>query len=138
MTALLSGQTAPGTTLSTTTQTQAFTIPPQTIVVPPLSDGHIIIRGCVCVNTGAGVTSLQLQLRVGYNITGSFSSYPLVGNSFVIPAIASLNAAGVFEWIDGAGMQNLPIGYTIAVVQTGATGNGSVTYAGYEVDYSVM
>jgi hypothetical protein len=135
MTSFLSGMSTPATVITTTTETVCVPIPPTSLILGALSGPNIILRGCVWITAGTGVTGLSVRLRAGYNtIVG-----PLIGNSVInAAAVASVLQAQPFFWIDTTGLSNLTgLGYSINIVQTAATGNGAVTAVAYEVDYSI-
>lgn len=134
---LASSYSTPGTTITTTTETTAANVPASPIYEGGPGGGNtgVVVRGCVYVTTGTGVTALSAKLRVGQNNTTTAQN----GQTLTVPAIASTLVAVPFHFVDptapvGVNLNNS--GYTITVTQTGASGNGTVTAVTWETDRS--
>jgi hypothetical protein len=128
---LRGGYATPATAITTTTETLAQNIPAYPVSFPPNASGFVVVRGTLIVSTGAGTTQLVVKLRVGQSNT----STALVGTAAPVDSGASGSFAAPFVLIDSNGQVNLTgSGYSITVVQTSATGNGTVTAVNYEVD----
>ena len=132
MTAFLTGTAAPGSTITTTTETLVANIPATQLTPPPAATA-VIVRGRLNIATGATVTGLAVKLRAGQNNTTTGQ----VDTTISLDAGASGNFGGEFEFQD-PNLANIGTGgYSVTVTQTGATGNGTVTNAEFEVDYVI-
>jgi hypothetical protein len=132
MTAFLAGTAAPAATITTTGETLMANIP-ATQIQPPPDATAIIIRGRAAIATGASVTSLVFRLRAGQNNTTTAQ----VDVSDPVDAGASGSYGGEFEFEDTSVANIGTGGYSLTVVQTAATGNGTVTNVDYEADYVI-
>jgi hypothetical protein len=126
----LTSQTlAPGTTLVTTAETLAANIPAGPLQLPGGSPVQIIIRGMIYVTTGSAAGGLAARLRLGQNNTTT----NLIGNAATVPCGASGLFVVPFTFIDTLPADYTGSGYSLTVVQTGASGNGTITQVVYEV-----
>ena len=124
----------PATSITTTTETKAVFISVTPVQLPANSPGNLIVRGCLWITTGTATTSLSVLLRVG-NGTGGAQ----IGSTITIPALAGALSCAPYHFVDTNGPANLSqSGYSVTVIQNGATGNGTITAYTYEVDYSVL
>lgn len=133
MASLQNAVSTPATTITTTTETLASNVPVFPLVPPGASPQNVIVRGCVWVTTGTGVTALNVKLRVGQSNTTTNQ----VGSTITILCGASALYAVPFHFIDTVAADSGASGYSITVTQTGASGNGTVTAVTYETDISV-
>lgn len=129
--ALLAAHSAPATTITTTTETVAASVPAHETNVGSNNQG-VVVHGVVQVTTGASTTAIVVKLRLGTNtITGT-----QIGTSQTSPATASVDNAVPFCFVD-ATPDDLASGYSITVTQTGAAGNGTVKSVDYAVDVAL-
>lgn len=132
MTSFVAAASAPGTNVVTTAETLAANIPP-TQFTPPPNATAVIIRGRINITTGTGVTSLSARLRGGQNNTTTNQ----IDSDSKQNSSASLLNSVVFFFID-TNLQNITIaGYSLNLLQNGATGNGTINNVDYEVDYVI-
>ena len=134
MPALAGATNAPGTAMVTTAETAAQVIGPLQLQPPPNATG-VVIRGVLSIATGAAAASLTLRLRLGNGVAGA----QVPGTpAYTAVCVAAAAANGVpFHFVD-PNLQNISQqGYTVTATQNGATGNGAVSFASYEVDYVV-
>lgn len=129
--ALLAIRSAPGTTITTTSETLATNIP-ATPYQPSGLTQAITVSGTVTVTTGATVTSLTVKLRLGNNNTTTAQ----VDTSQTYAAGASGSFTASFEFAD-LSPADLNQGYSVTVTQNGATGNGTITDVEINVDQAV-
>lgn len=125
---MMAANIAPGTTITTTTETVAANIPAFPVQAALQGQG-VVIEGAVIVATGAGVTAIQVKLRVGQNNTTTAQ----VDATEPVAAGASGTFSASFEFVDLT-YADLASGYTITVTQVGATGNGTVSQVDWDVD----
>jgi hypothetical protein len=108
----------------TTNETAAVTSPP---VTPSTDGGEITITGVVNITTGTGTTAVTVRVRRGNGVSGA-----LVGETMPHTLAAAASADIAFQVTDTpgavAGQQ-----YTATVVQTAASGNGTVNNASISV-----
>jgi len=123
----------PASAIVTTAETLAVNIPAQPLTPPPGAPQAVIVRGALKITTGASTTSLAVRLRAGQNNTTTAQ----VGNTNTVACGAGATFTVPFHFIDTAGPANLALsGYSITVVQTAASANGTIVEVTYEVDYS--
>jgi hypothetical protein len=118
----------PATTITTTTETLCVNIPPIPLFLPAGSPQVLTIEVTLWITTGTGVTALQAKLRTGQNNTTTAQ----VGQTAQVVAIASTLQAVNVMFFDVT-PADLASGYSVTISQIGATGNGTVTSAGYQV-----
>jgi len=128
---LLAATSTPATTITTTSETLAANIPAFPLS-PPGAAQAIVIRGNIAVTTGTAVTALAVRLRVGQNNTTT----ALVDAAEPMMAAASGSYSAPFEFEDTV-FGDANSGYSLTVVQTGATGNGTITQVEYSVDLAI-
>ena len=134
MPSVVSGTSAPATSVVTTAETLAANIPASPIAEPPGSPQTVVVRGNIVFTTGASTTAVQIKLRVGQSNT---TTAQVADTEQLQVAAATTNEELSFEFIDPAGQANLSAsGYSVTVTQVGATGNGTVVRVNFEVDYS--
>ena len=129
---LFTAHSAPGTTITTTSETLAANIP-ATMITPPANATGLVIRGIIVINAGASTASIGVKLRVGLNNTSTAQ----VDTTQVSVAVASASNAADFEFTD-TNIQDWASGYSLTVVQNSATGNGTITTVDYDVDIAVL
>lgn len=132
---LSSSYTTPAATVTTTSETLAANIP-VTPFAPANNQTGVIIRGNVIITTGTAVTSVTVKLRAGQNNT---STAQVDQSETVIGAASLANLEVPFEFIDTStpvGGNLVSTGYSITVIQNGATGNGTIVAVNFETDRS--
>lgn len=107
----------------------------------PVALSPVLIRGLVIMTTGAATTAVVVRIRNGSGLAGS-----IVASYTVLVTAASTVAIPLFfpfgpapsgyggGTIAGTAQVENGQSYSISVQQTGATGNGSVTYAAWETE----
>lgn len=120
----LSNYVTADTTVVTTAETAAVVSDP----ITPATDGaKVIISGHINITSGAGVTGLVIRIRRGNGVSGTLIGETEPG---ALGASATDNFPFAITDFPGAvaGQQ-----YTASVVQTGATGNGTINNASITV-----
>lgn len=108
------------TTVVTTAETAAVTSDP----ISPTSDGaELTIAGVVNITTGASTTAVVVRVRRGAGVAGA-----LVGETETHTLAAAAQASIPFGVTDFPGAVSGQQ-YTVTVVQTAATGNGTINNA---------
>lgn len=107
------------TTIVTTAETVAATLAGVSTDRP---DMEVLLSGWCQLTTGASVTSCVLRIRRGTDATGT-----LIGEGNLCAAAASAADSFDIEVKDTPGEGSFT--YVLTVVQTAATGNGTVTQA---------
>ena len=125
---LASAYSTPATSIVTTAETLAVNVPSTPLALAPGQPAQVIVRGTLNITTGTGVTAVQVKLRVGQNNTTTAQ----VAQTEQIQVAASTLEEVPFHF-DDLTPADLASGYSITVVQVGATGNGTVTSVEYEV-----
>jgi hypothetical protein len=128
----LAATSAPAATVTTTAETLAANIP-ATPITPPPNATAVIVRGRITVTTGSATTSLFARLRLGQSNTTT----NLIDTPNPVDAGASGSYTVPFEFQD-TNLANIGIaGYSLTIVMTNASGNGTIAAVDYEVDYAV-
>jgi hypothetical protein len=116
MPSVLSGTSAPATSVVTTAETLAANIPVSPVAEPGGSPQTVVIRGVIIFTTGASTTGVQVKLRVGQNNTTTAQ----VGDTEQEQVAASTSNETIsFEFIDAAGQANMTAsGYSLTVTSS--------------------
>lgn len=108
------------TTLVTTAETAVLTM---TGISTRGPSDQVGIEGQVQITPGTAATGARIRVRRGNGLTGA-----VVGSIQDIPVTAAVLNSAPFSVVDTPG-EVAGQAYTVTVVQTAATANGSVTYA---------
>lgn len=117
-------QANPATVITSTTETAAIT---SGLVASPVDADSFLIICTVCVLTGTGQSTVNLNLRRGSGVAGT-----IVGTVFQWIGTATQTPSLTGMWFDSPGVIDR-LQWTLTVTQAGGAGNGLINSCGIAV-----